>query len=198
MRTQFRIPTLVILGIFAMANVSTAISQSVMSSPLPSLFTDKRAYRVGDLVTILLMEFTEGSNESSTNTKYEHQFNLDAGGTGKLDFIPGLGMSSGLGSDQKAEGGTTRQGSLKGKLSARVMNVLPNGLLKLEGQRVLVVNGEQQLTILTGIVRPKDIQANNSVYSYLIADASITYQGKGVVNNAATPGFFTKLLGWLF
>lgn len=198
MRTQSRIFTLLIFSFFSMANIASAVNQTVMHNQLPSLFTDKRAYQVGDLVTILLMEFTEGSNESSTNTKYEHQFDLEAGGTGKLDFIPGLGMSSGLGSDQKAEGGTTRQGSLKGKISARVMNVLPNGLLKLEGQRMLIVNGEQQLTILTGIVRPKDIQADNSVYSYLIADASITYQGKGVVNNAATPGFFTRILGWLF
>ncbi len=100
--------------------------------------------------------------------------------------------------EYKAQGGTSRKGSLKGKVSARVVDVLSNGLLQLEGQRTVTVNGEEQITVMTGIVRPRDIKSDNTVMSYLVADAAISYMGKGTVEKAAEPGFFSKIFNWLF
>lgn len=179
-------------------SVSECCARDIYGSPPPSLYCDKRAIQVGDIVTILIVEQSTGSNESSTNSNFEDQFEGTAAGTGSLDFISGLGFQSGFSGDQEAKGKTTRAGSLQGKLSARVIEVYENGMLYLEGQRTLAVNGEEQVTILNGLVRPKDISASNTVYSYLIADAKITYRGKGTVNQASKPGIFSRLLSWLF
>ena len=173
-------------------------AQDLYGSPPPSLYCDKRAFQVGDIVTILIVEQTAGINESSTNSNFEDQFEGTAAGTGSLDFISGLGFQSGFSGDQEARGKTARTGSLQGKMSARVIEVLANGMMYLEGQRTVAVNGEEQVTILNGLVRPNDITANNTIYSYLIADAKITYRGKGTVNQASKPGIFSRFLSWLF
>lgn len=163
-----------------------------------SLFTDKRAFHLNDVVTILLMEFTSGTNQATTDSDTRHQVDVKNAVSGALDFLPGLGMDAGIDSEQRARGTTTRQGSLRGKMSARIVEILPNGTLRLEGRRTVEINGEEQITILTGIVRPSDIRADNTVYSYLIADASITYRGRGVVDQAARPGLLSRFFNWLF
>jgi len=76
--------------------------------------------------------------------------------------------------------------------------VLANGDLVITGLRTIIVNGEEQKITLSGIVRPADILANNSVYSYNIADARIAFEGNGVVSSAQGPGWITKLLHWIF
>ncbi len=187
-----------IMVLFSLICFSSSVAQDLTSKRFISLFSDKKAFNQGDIVTILLMEFTSGSNEATTNSKFENQMELSSSGAGSMDFIPGLGFSGGLSSDQKSNGGTTRQGSLKGKVSAQIIDELPNGLLKIEGQRSMIVNGEEQITLLSGFIRPNDISATNTVYSYLIADASITYLGKGIVKDAISPGLISRFFGWLF
>lgn len=176
----------------------TAPAQIASRQTPQSLFTDRRAINVGDIVTILLMEYSQGSNESSTNTGVENMFEGSSAATGVADFIPSFGAKIGIANDSKGGGGTSRQGSLKGKLSARVVEILPNDNLRLEGQRKVIINGEEQTTILTGLVRRKDIAADNSIYSYLISDAAISYKGKGTIDTASKPGFLTRFINWLF
>ena len=173
-------------------------AQEFMLKKVPSLYSDKRAFGVGDIVTILLMEFTTGSNESLTDTDLEQGLEFSASGTGVMDFIPGMGSDISTQNEYKSKGGTSWKGSLKGKVSARVIGVMSNGLLQLEGQRTVTVNGEEQITVMSGIVRPRDIKADNTVLSYLVADAAITYRGKGAVEDAAKPGFFTRFINWIF
>ncbi|MBM3328386.1 MAG: flagellar basal body L-ring protein FlgH [Calditrichaeota bacterium] len=171
--------------------------RSARSAPA-SLFADQRAFRIGDVVTILLMEYTSGSNEATTNSDLEHLIEATSASSGVLSAIPGLGLKSSLSSDSKAKGGTSRSGQLRGKMAARVVEMLPNGNLKLEGQRKVEVNGEEQITVLTGLVRPRDILSDNSVFSYLIADAAISYKGRGVVDQAQKPGLIIRFFNWLF
>jgi len=149
-------------------------------------------------VTILLMEYSQGTNEASTNAGFENLFEASSGTSGGADFLGSFGLKTGITNDSKSAGTTTRQGSLKGKISARVVELLPNDQLKLEGQRKVIINGEEQVTILSGIVRRSDIQADNTVYSYLISDAAISYRGRGVVDQAAKPGYITRFINWLF
>jgi flagellar L-ring protein precursor FlgH len=163
-----------------------------------SLFTDQKAFEVGDLVTILLMEYSQGSNESSTNTGIEQLFESSSGATGAADILPSFGLKAGIANDNKSNGGTSRQGSLRGKLSARVVEVLSNNNLKLEGQRKVLINGEEQVTVLTGIVRREDVAYDNTVFSYLISDASISFKGNGVIDEASKPGILTRAINWLF
>lgn len=190
------IPAMIIITAFL--NVSNAEQAEPLRLTPPSMFADQRAYMVGDVITILLMEFTSGSNQASTNSNIEHELEVGSEASGTLSFIPGMGLSSSINSDQQSKGATSRQGSLKGKISAQVVEVLANGNLRLKGQRMIEVNGEQQITILSGLVRPRDIRADNSIYSYLIADASISFKGKGDVHNTARPGLFSRFIGWIF
>jgi len=177
--------------------VSSALAQTPTLTPV-SLFSDRKAVEVGDVVTILLMEYSSGSNEAATNTGIENMFDASAGGSGGADFLGSFGLKAGAKNDSKSNGGTSRQGSLRGKLSAKIVELLPNDHVKLEGQRKVVINGEEQATILAGVVRRTDIQSDNTVYSYLISDATISYKGVGIVDQAAKPGIITRFINWLF
>jgi len=78
------------------------------------------------------------------------------------------------------------------------MGVKPNGDLVIEGTRVLGINNDKEMLILTGIVRPQDISPSNTVYSYQIADAQISYKGKGAASDGGKPGWIIRFLNWIF
>jgi flagellar L-ring protein precursor FlgH len=162
-----------------------------------SLFSDRRAYQVGDVVTILIVEHAVGSNESGTNTDVENQLGLSGVGTGDLSTI-NSGVNGQWKHKSDGTGETRRSGTLQGTLSARIVEISETGNLVIEGTRSVVINGEKQTTTLKGIVRPEDISGQNMVYSYNVADAQISYTGKGDVNSASKPGFFTRVINWVF
>ena len=163
-----------------------------------SLYTDRKAIQVGDVVTILLMEYSSGSNEASTNTGTQHTLDASSALSNSASILGSFGVKAGVNSDQKSNGNTTRAGSLRGKLSARVVEMLPNDQLKLEGARKVVINGEEQTTILSGVVRRTDILSDNTVFSYLMSDAAITYKGRGIVDQAQQPGLLSRAINWFF
>ena len=168
------------------------------ATPAPSLFADRRAQKVGDIVTVEIIESATAQASARTALTSENKNKVDGGGSGALDFIPLFGLDANQKSEQKGDGRTTRQGALRATLTAEVIEVLPNGNLKIEGQRVVNINGEKQLTVLTGVVRPEDISPENTVPSYLIAEAKISYHGKGMVQDAQAPGFFSRFVHWIF
>jgi flagellar L-ring protein FlgH len=168
------------------------------ASPAPSMYSDRIARRVGDVVTIQIVENSSASAVASTNTKEEYGASLDGSGSGGLKFIPLFSATGNTKSEHKGDGRTVRQGSVTGVLTAKVVEVFPNGNLRIEGQKSVIINGERQLTVLTGVVRPEDVTLQNTVTSDLIADAQITFKGKGVLANAERPGFFARLFDWLF
>ena len=83
-------------------------------------------------------------------------------------------------------------------VSARVMEVLPNGTLRIEGSKQVVINDETEVLSVSGLVRPEDIAADNSVPSGRVADAKISYSGRGTDANAQQPGYVARFLDWLF
>jgi flagellar L-ring protein precursor FlgH len=101
-----------------------------------------------------------------------------------------------LGYDGQA--GTSREGSLLATISARVIRVMENGNLMIEGSKVVEINEEKELIKVKGVVRPQDIEADNTIYSSNISDAEITYSGKGTVHNGHRPGLLSKLLNFIF
>ena len=171
----------------------------VFASSMYSLYSDHRAMKVDDILTILIDESAKAGSQSNTNTSKENSLGLSAsGGSGALSFVPAFGAngSSKVGYDGK--GGTSRAGSLVATISARITNVLDNGNLIIEGSKVVEINDEKEIIKITGMVRPQDIQQNNIVSSSSIADAQITYTGKGTVNDGHRPGFLARFLNWLF
>ena len=97
-----------------------------------------------------------------------------------------------------ASGQTTRGGSLTAKVTTKVVEVLPNDTLRIEGRQSIVINGEEQEIILRGIVRSQDIAADNTVLSLFVADAEISFVGTGIVADKNDPGIITRIFNWLF
>lgn len=175
-----------------------AVAQSLWpADQAPSLFADRRASKTGDLVTLVVQEWTEGAQTAVTSTSSDHQTNLSTSGL-LTQWLPGLGL--GVSAEQSGEGnGSTRRGSsLEARLTARVVEVTPDGNLRIEGSREIVINGEHQRLTITGLVRPEDITPANTVLSSYLADARIELDGDGPVGDLQDPGLLTKVFNWLF
>jgi len=183
-------------GVLVLATATMA--QDMRPNVGRSLFADPRAAAVGDAVMVLVVEVSSASNDASTSSDRESNISLNAAGSAGSSEMPEVSGGVGTGNSFKGSGATSTRGSIRAKISARVDSVLANGDLVITGLRTIVVNGEEQKITLSGIVRPADILANNSVYSYNIADARIAFEGNGVVSSAQGPGWITKLLHWIF
>jgi flagellar L-ring protein precursor FlgH len=157
--------------------------------------TNFKARKVGDVVTIIITEQSraDASSQMDANTKSEI-----SGGPG-LGFLTPLG-SWGVDTENKyqGDGSTSRSGNLQAEISARIAEVLPGGLFRLVGTRSVDINGDRQLIEISGVCRPRDIQADNTILSTFISDAQIAYSGTGPVDDAAQPGVLTRIVNWLF
>ena len=163
-----------------------------------SIFSDQKANRIGDAVTILVIETSSASNDSKTETSRASDISLASSGkTGSTSLLD-VGASVGTGNSFKGAGLSETKGSVRAKISARVDSLFANGDLWISGNRTISINGEDQIVSISGIVRPSDIQADNSVYSYSISDAVIVFKGKGMTNDNQSPGWLTKLFHWIF
>lgn len=161
-----------------------------------SMFADQKARYVGDLVTIIIAERAQASHSAQTTTSKDGEVSIGPGG-GVLNQVIPL-ISVGGGDSLKAGGSTTRGGSLAAKMTTRVVEELPNGLLRIEGRQNITVNGEVQEIIVTGLVRSKDIASDNTVLSTYVADAEIIFTGNGSLGDKQMPGLLTRLFNWLF
>lgn len=171
----------------------------VYSSDVYSLYTDHRAMKMDDILTVLIVENAKAGSRSSTSTSKKNSFGINnVKGSGKLSFIPAFGASGGTNVGYDGRGGTSREGNLVAKISARIVKVLDNGNLVIDGNKVVEINEEKEIIKVSGVVRPEDIESDNTIYSYNISDAKITYSGKGVANKGRRPGIFARFLNWLF
>jgi flagellar L-ring protein FlgH len=160
-----------------------------------SLVTNMKAHRVGDLITIIITE--NSSADATSKTKADNKSEHSGGpGLGFLDFIKPWDMT--VENKYKGDGKTERSGNLRAEITARITEVLHNGDFRLQGTRMVNVNGEKTLIEITGVCRSKDIEPDNTIMSTYISDAMIAYNGSGLVNDAAEPGVVTKVLNWLF
>jgi flagellar L-ring protein precursor FlgH len=160
--------------------------------PRGVLFTDVRATRLGDLVTVIVAESSSSNRTAETNLKKEsfNKFNL----ANLFGSTPSRGQFDFTGNnEQKANGNITRQDGVTAQIPARVVKVLENGLLVVEGRRAIVVNDETQTLAFSGVVRPEDIGPDNVVQSTQVADAEVTVVGKGVLAEKQRPGILQRL-----
>jgi flagellar L-ring protein FlgH len=177
----------------------TVTCYSCLATEVPNLFSDQSAVKVDDILTILIVESAKAGTESTTNTGKSQSFGVQSdGGTGLLRILPQFGGTGSAKIGYDGKGATSRTGSLNATIAVRVTKVLDNGNLVIEGTKVVEVNDEKGLIKVTGIVRPRDIQPNNMIYSSSIADAQITYSGKGAVNDGHRPGFLARIINWIF
>lgn len=187
---------------------SEAQAGSVWRGQLTSLFVDQRANHIGDIVTVKIVEVSQASEKATTDTTRDSEtsagisnfFGLETNPNGPWK-TPNTLISGGMKkNDFSGSGETTRGGSLSATITARVMDVLPNGNLAIEGKREIYVNNEKKEILLQGIIRPRDIAYDNSIFSTQVADAKVIYTGIGVVAEKQRPGWMARLLdfAWPF
>jgi flagellar L-ring protein precursor FlgH len=171
--------------------------------PASMLFTDARALRTNDLVVIKIEEVADAKRSADTDLTRDSsssaQVTAFLGLLTKLKGLdPNLNIGGGSKSDFKGEGTTARTEYLTATVPAVVRKVLPNGNLFVEGHRVVLVNSEEQHFYISGVVRPIDIDQENSVKSSMVADAEIEFVGRGVLTDNQHQGFLSRYLGWLW
>lgn len=171
------------------------------------LFADDRARGVGDLLTIVVRENDSGSKEAATTTEnqssvfgnLEQFFGLPQQIQAKnptMDFTQLVKAQSAR--EWDGEGATKRSGSLSARVTVEVKGVSPTGNLYVQGKKVVAVNNEDQHVVLSGWVRPDDINAQNEVESSRVADVRIDYYGVGPVGRQQKAGWGLFIMDWVW
>ncbi len=171
-----------------------------------NIFADKRACRVGDIVLVKILEnaTAESKAETKADKTGENSFSVGAFfGKNKVLGLPiPVGGNSVLSTKTKNkfdnDTSTSREVTITATVAARVVNVLPNGLMEIRGIREIKINNENQIIIVRGFIRPIDIDADNSITSDKIADAHIKLIGKGVLSEKQKPGWLTRILDYVW
>ena len=164
-----------------------------------SLVADRKARRLGDVLTVLVLERASATREAKTETSRTSDHKGKLGG---FVGIPtrglGDGISLGSGNSFTGSGSTSRSETFDATVPVIVIEVMKNGNLVVEGQRNIQVNNEKQTIHVKGIVRPIDITAHNTIISTNLASAEIVYNGDGQVSRQQKPGFLSQLLSWVW
>lgn len=183
---------LTLLLVLAFAPIGQATS---LWSDGGSLFADHKARAVGDVLTIIVSETMSAKRSGDTANGKSSSLSLPAG-TGKLDFIPALGATY---TDAfKATGSVSNTNSVAARITVQVTEVKPNGDLLVSGkQKIKQGDDEQQITV-TGLIRPDDITADNTVLSPYVANAEIKIDGKGPLSGKQKQGLLSSLFNFLF
>lgn len=165
-----------------------------------SLYNDRIAYHVGDILTIKLEEQTQGKKNAKTKTEKKATNAFAVNEAFGANLTNGLGLDTT--SDQKFDGNgeTNQQNALNGTISVTVTRVLANGNLEVQGESWVTINFGKEYIQLTGIVRHDDIEPDNTVSSQRVSNARILYSGNGQVANATRGGIITQFFNkyWPF
>jgi flagellar L-ring protein precursor FlgH len=167
------------------------------------LFSDMRAREVGDLVTVRISEKPTGKLYAQTQTSRDSS--IEAGITDALGYMKALEdknenfdrtsmFKANFKPSFTGQGTNNREGELDAYVTARVVQVLANGNLRILGRQEIMVNNETQHITISGIIRTEDIDTNNEVQSTYVADARIEYSGKGVIADKQRPGWLMRVL----
>ena len=166
------------------------------------LFTDQRALRENDVVVVRVEEIANAQRSSDTQLDRQARFSGDVAaflsrvGTPSFDLSAKGSANSDTG--LQAQGSTGRSEKLTATVPSLVRKVLPNGNLFIEGHRVVLVNQEEQHFYISGVVRPIDIDQQNSVKSSLIADAEIEFTGRGVLTDNQNQGALARFWSYIW
>jgi len=188
---------------------------SIWQASSGGIAEDFKARRKGDLLTIVINEQASASKEAKTATSRDASMsagipNLLGLETSLPKAVPnGLSrwlndlnldklVSASTASKYDGSGSTSRKENLTATITVKVVDVLANGNLLVEGRRNVKVNNEDQVIVLEGTIRSRDVSTDNTVNSAYVADARISYTGKGVVSDRQSPGWLMNILDSLW
>lgn len=184
--------------------IAAAASLWVDNTSTTSLYGDKRARTVGDIITIVVSESSTISRTgSATNSKAAStDATRPVGDLGPFlnwtkNFLPDY--TAGTTNDSfKTSGTLNNSNTVKARITVQVTEVRPNGNLVVSGSQMIKQNNEEQKITVTGVIRPDDILSDNSILSSNVADAKIDVYGKGQVANKQRQGILTQIWNFLF
>jgi flagellar L-ring protein FlgH len=167
------------------------------------LVADNRAGNIGDVVTISITESNKASEIANTSTSRDSGVKVGITSLFGLSFPMkafadkeanvDTALEGTVGNVSEGQGKTERQSVFTSYLTARVIQVLPNQNLMIQGQRQMRINNETEVVTLTGIIRPQDIDRNNVVPSTKVAEARVLISGVGVVSDKQRVGWFQRI-----
>jgi flagellar L-ring protein FlgH len=171
--------------------------------PASLLFTDARALRTNDLVVIKIEEVADAHRSADTDLARSSESSAQITAfLGALEKMKAMGLDPSIAGSSssafKGNGKTARSEYLTATVPAMVTKVLTNGNLFVEGHRAILVNAEEQHFYISGVVRPIDIDQENSVKSSMVADAQIEFVGRGVLTDVQRQGAISRFLGWIW
>lgn len=161
-----------------------------------NIYSDSKAHRIGDIISVILSENTQAKKNAKTELKKENEYDLGAvtGLGGQAVTVNGKALQFGLEQDSafKGDSKSDQGNSLSGNISVHVLRVLPNGNLMIRGEKWITLNNGDEYIRLTGIIRSKDINSNNTILSTKVANARIQYAGTGTFADVNEQGWLTK------
>jgi flagellar L-ring protein precursor FlgH len=196
---QLKYSALVVALLLSLSCICSA--DSLWNKQSSSPYSPDKSYKVGDVITVIIDENTNAQQKAGTNTNTKDDMSLQLNHTiAKLNPLIGGNSSVAYSGGNKYTGsGTTqRAAQVTSKIAATVIEVSDNGNLKIEGHHKLEVNDEMQDILVTGTVRSKDISVANSIFSYQVANAEVSVKGTGVIQEAESPGWLSRIFNWLF
>ncbi|WP_300432664.1 flagellar basal body L-ring protein FlgH [Thalassolituus sp.] len=160
------------------------------------LYTDQQATRVGDIITVIFDEEYQSSKSAETSADKSSNNSLSAPSV--MGTIPGwknLTLDSETANDRQfsGKGEADRSNSLSGQISVTVADILPNGILRIRGEKWLTLSEGDEYIRISGLVRPQDITPDNTVASSKVADARISFGGRGNLNNSTKQGWADRI-----
>ncbi len=191
--------SLALAAVAAPARADSLFSDSNAGGYISDQIGDRRsALGPGALVTVTVIESIQAEQSAETKAVKDSKLtsSWDFGTLFPKTAKSGIALT---GKEDFAGDGITRRGGvIKMNVACQVMEILPDGSLRIKGTKDLVVNEEKSTVVLTGIVRPYDISETNTIISDKIAGLHLEYQGSGPNSAKSTPGLLTRVLGWLF
>lgn len=156
------------------------------------LVSGARASMVGDLITIVLVEKTQAQKTNSASTDRSGNIGLTPPTTGPLSFVSATDTQLGGGGTFTGKGAAEQSNQLSGAITVTIAKIYPNGTYLIRGEKELTLNRGQETIQIAGLIRAVDIQSDNSIPSTRVADAKITYTGKGEIARASTQGWLGR------
>ncbi len=161
------------------------------------LFEDNKAFRIGDVLSVTLMESTNASKSAATSTDKDDEIDISAstifGSTGP-SINGNLALTNSLDGERafSGSGDSAQSNSLSGEIAVTVVDVLPSGNLVVRGEKIIGLNQGSEFIRISGIVRPQDVSTDNIVVSSKIANSRIFYGGGGVIAESNTRGWLSR------
>lgn len=174
---------------------SMGCAASLWTTDSQPLIGDRRASRVGDIVTVVIVERSSASHKASHEADKSLEVSGDPG-LGLLGFFPRLGLATER--ETSGAGGTTQTTQLVDRVSGLVSEVTAAGMLRVEAERQVRLNSDEVRVSVSGLVRPDDVRPDNTVLSTCLAECRIEWSGRGPIPGKQKPGLLSALLSLLW